>query len=136
MAVGIGGGCRFEPRRQRLDGQLGRRLPPDWIVPGGRQTCSSWGLDVMATPPRRLFVDQFFVGWVYGPWVVASLLVILALRLLLEADFALQSHAWGLFGNAAICFSIGCVCKLSWAMARFSAVRQLELQLRQQLGLR
>ncbi len=90
----------------------------------------------MATPPRRLFVDQFFVGWVYGPWVVASLLVILALRLLMEEDFALRSNAWGLFGNAAICFSIGCVCKLSWAMARFNAVRQLELQLRQQLGLR
>jgi hypothetical protein len=55
---------------------------------------------------------------------------------LLAEDFNLHSHAWGLFGNAAICFSIGCVCKLSWAMARFNAVRQLELQLRQELGLR
>ncbi len=90
----------------------------------------------MATPPRRLLVVQFFVGWVYGPSVVASLLVILALRLLIEEDLALHSHAWGLFGNAAICFSIGCVSKLSWAMARFNAVRQLELQLRQELGLR
>ena len=43
---------------------------------------------------------------------------------------------WNLFGAGLICFSIGCVCKLSWAMARFNAVRQLELQLRQQLGLR
>ena len=59
-----------------------------------------------------------------------------ALRLLLAEDFNLHSHAWGLFGNASICFSIGCVCKLTWAMARFNAVRQLELQLRQQLGLR
>jgi hypothetical protein len=94
------------------------------------------GCIVMATPPRRLFVDQFFVGWVYGPWVVASLLLILALRLLTEEDFSLHSHAWGLLGNASICFSIGCVCKLSWTMARFNAVRQLELQLRQELGLR
>ena len=91
----------------------------------------------MATPSRRLFVDQFFVGWVYGPWVVASLLVILALLLLLmEEVFALRSNTWGLFGNASICFSIGCVCKLSWAMARFNAVRQLEQRLRRELGLR
>jgi hypothetical protein len=96
----------------------------------------SMGCDVMAMPSRRLFVDQFFVGWVYGPWFVASLLVILALRLLVEEDFALRSNAWGLLGNASICFSIGCVCKISWAMARFNAVRQLELQLRQELGLR
>jgi len=94
------------------------------------------GCYFMATPSRRLFVDQFFVGWVYGPWVVASLLVILALRLLVEEDFALRSNAWGLFGNASICFSIGCVCKLTWAMARHNAVRQLEMQLRRELGLR
>jgi hypothetical protein len=58
------------------------------------------------------------------------------LRLLLAEDFNLHSHAWGLFGNAAICFSIGCVCQLSWAMARVGAVRQLEQQLRRELGLR
>ena len=69
----------------------------------------------MATPPRRLFVDQFFVGWVYGPWVVAGLLVILALRLLLAEDFNLHSHAWGLFGNASICFSIGCLARTALA---------------------
>ncbi|MEB3318288.1 MAG: hypothetical protein VKO39_09155 [Cyanobacteriota bacterium] len=86
-------------------------------------------------PRRPLFVDHFFVGWVYGPWVAASLLVILALRLLLAEDFALRSNAWGLLGNAAICFSIGCVCKLSWGMARIQAVRRLEQQLRQELGL-
>ncbi len=81
-------------------------------------------------------VGDFFVGWVYGPWVAAGLLVLLALRLLIDEDFNLHSHAWGLFGNAAICFSIGCVCKISWALARGNAMRQLESRLRQELGLR
>jgi hypothetical protein len=87
-------------------------------------------------PAPRLFLGTFFVGWVYGPWLVAGLLVVLALRLLLEEDFDLRSSAWGLFGNAAICFSIGCVCKISWAMAQIKAVRLLEARLREELGLR
>ena len=33
--------------------------------------------------PRR---GEFFVGWVYGPWVAASLISVLALRLLLPAQ--------------------------------------------------
>lgn len=86
-------------------------------------------------PPTWL-VGDFFVGWVYGPWVAAALLVLLALRLLIDEDFDLHSHAWGLFGNAAICFSIGCVCKISWALARGNAMRQLESRMRQELGLR
>jgi len=86
--------------------------------------------------PPRLLVGDFFVGWVYGPWVAASALIVLALRLLLDEDFNLHSHAWGLFGNAAICFSIGCVCKVSWSLARGNALRQLEARLRQELGLR
>ena len=83
-----------------------------------------------------LFVGRFFVGWVYGPWTVAGLLLIAATRLLIDPDDGLHASGIGLIGNAAICFSIGCVCKISWAMARYNAVRLLELQLRQQLGLR
>ena len=63
--------------------------------------------------PPRLLVGVFFVGWVDGPWVAASALIVLALRLLLDEDFNLHSHAWGLFGNAAICFSIGCLARTS-----------------------
>lgn len=80
--------------------------------------------------------SRFFVGWVYGPWVAASALLVLAFRLLLDEDFNLHSHAWGLFGNASICFSIGCVCKVSWSLARGNAMRQLEARLRHELGLR
>ena len=65
--------------------------------------------------PRR---GEFFVGWVYGPWVAASLISVLALRLLLDGDGATRGAGWGLFGSAAICFSIGCVCKTSWALAQ------------------
>lgn len=83
-----------------------------------------------------LLVGDFFVGWVYAPWVAAGSLIVLALRLLMDEDFNLHSHAWGLFGNAAICFSIGCVCKVSWSLARGNALRQLEARLRQELGLR
>ena len=61
---------------------------------------------------------EFFVGWVYGPWVAASLISLLALRLLLDGDGATRAAGWGLFGSAAICFSIGCVCKTSWALAQ------------------
>ncbi|MFN7900493.1 MAG: hypothetical protein ACK5N0_12665 [Synechococcaceae cyanobacterium] len=83
-----------------------------------------------------LFVGRFFVGWVYGPWVVALLLLSTATRLLIDPDDGLHASAIGLIGNASICFSIGCVCKITWAMARYNAVRLLEIQLRQQLGLR
>lgn len=65
--------------------------------------------------PRR---GEFFVGWVYGPWVAASLISLVALRLLLDGDGATRAAGWGLFGSAAICFSIGCVCKTSWALAQ------------------
>ncbi|MCX5945179.1 MAG: hypothetical protein NTZ53_07705 [Cyanobacteria bacterium] len=60
----------------------------------------------------------FFVGWVYGPWAAAGLITLLALRLLLDVDGVNQGHGWGLLGSAAICFSIGCVCKTSWALAQ------------------
>ena len=83
-----------------------------------------------------LFVGRFFVGWMYGPWTAAVLRLIAAARLLIDPDNGLHASAIGLIGNAAICFSIGCVCKITWAMARHNAVRLLEIQLRQQLGLR
>jgi hypothetical protein len=41
--------------------------------------------------------------WVLAPWLVAVLLVLLA--------------GWGLLGSAAICFSIGCVCRVSLLLA-------------------
>jgi hypothetical protein len=50
--------------------------------------------------------------------VAASLISVLALRLLLDGDGATRGAGWGLFGSAAICFSIGCVCKTSWALAQ------------------
>ncbi len=56
--------------------------------------------------------------WVYGPWTAASLVGVLALRLLRSDDPALQPHGWGLVGSAMICFSIGCVAKLSFELAR------------------
>jgi len=66
----------------------------------------------------RLRRDDFFVGWVYGPWVASSLISVLALRLLLDGNGATRGAGWGLLGSAAICFSIGCVCKTSWALAQ------------------
>lgn len=61
--------------------------------------------------PRPLMV------WVLAPWLVAVLLVLLALRLLALEDFNLQASGWGLLGSAAICFSIGCVCRVSLLLA-------------------
>ena len=58
-------------------------------------------------PPTRLVVDGFFVGWVYGPWFVAAITFVLALHLLIDADFRNHDHGWGLIGSAALCFSIG-----------------------------
>ncbi|MFM8526283.1 MAG: hypothetical protein ACKOCM_11800 [Cyanobacteriota bacterium] len=55
---------------------------------------------------------------VIAPWGAAVLLVLLALRLLAAADFNLQASGWGLFGSAAICFSIGCVCRVSALLAQ------------------
>ena len=65
-------------------------------------------------PPRL----TFFVGWVYAPWLAAGLCELLALRLLYADQFDHHSHGWGLIGNGAICFSIGCVCKVSWGLAK------------------
>jgi len=80
--------------------------PQEWPAPPPLASSGS---------PRR---GEFFVGWVYGPWLAASLISLLALRLLLAGDGANRGDGWGLLGSAAICFSIGCVCKTSWALAQ------------------
>jgi uncharacterized membrane protein len=54
----------------------------------------------------------------HGPWIVAVIVVLMALHLLRLDRFAATSGAWGLLGSAAICFSIGCVCRTSWHIAR------------------
>ncbi|MCT0225282.1 hypothetical protein [Synechococcus sp. CS-1328] len=56
--------------------------------------------------------------WVYGPWAAASFVGVVAVRLLRADDESLHPHGWGLVGSAMICFSIGCVAKLSWELAR------------------
>ncbi len=62
----------------------------------------------------------FFVGWVYAPWVAAAACNLIALRLLFIDQFSEHSQGWGLIGNGAICFSIGCVCKVSWGLAKLN----------------
>ena len=47
---------------------------------------------------------RYLLLWVHGPWVAASLMALLALRLLLAEDFSLHGHGWGLLGSASICF--------------------------------
>ncbi len=69
----------------------------------------------LAQRPRR---GAWVAGWVYGPWVAASGITLVALRLLCDGDGATRGSGWGLLGSAAICFSIGCVCKTSWALAQ------------------
>jgi hypothetical protein len=44
------------------------------------------------------------VGWIHGPKVAASLISVLARRLLLDGDGANRGDGWGLLGSAAICF--------------------------------
>lgn len=63
-------------------------------------------------------VHRHVVVWVYGPWAAASLVLVIALRLLIDSDFNNRGHGWGMLGSGAICFSIGCVCKVSWELAR------------------
>ena len=67
---------------------------------------------------------RFLLLWVHGPWIAAALMATLALRLLLAEDFNLHDHGWGLLGSASICFSIGCVCKVSWGLAQLNRRRQ------------
>ncbi len=57
------------------------------------------------------------LAWAYGPWCAATLITLVAVRLLLSREVSLHAEGWGLLGSAAICFSIGCVCKVSWHLA-------------------
>jgi len=45
---------------------------------------------------------------------------LIALRLLFNDQFSEHSQGWGLIGNRAICFSIGCVCKVSWGLVKLN----------------
>jgi hypothetical protein len=47
------------------------------------------------------------------PWVAAALVLLLIVKL---RDDGARWH-WGLFGSAAICFSIGCLARTSWMLA-------------------
>ena len=47
------------------------------------------------------------------PWVAAALVILLITKL---RDDAMRWH-WGLFGSAAICFSIGCLARTSAMLA-------------------
>jgi hypothetical protein len=65
-------------------------------------------------------MPRFFLGWVYGPWAASAVVNLAALRLMLADDFSLHGHGWSLFGSGAICFSIGCVSKVSWELAKIN----------------
>ena len=78
---------------------------------------------------------RFLLLWVHGPWIAASLMVILALRLLMAEDFSLHGHGWGLLGSASICFSIGCVCKVSWELAKINRNLARDRQMLEHLAL-
>lgn len=62
--------------------------------------------------------------WVYGPWAASALVNLTALRLLISDDFSLHGHGWSLLGSGMICFSIGCVAKVSYGLA--TAKQRLE----------
>ena len=47
------------------------------------------------------------------PWVAAALVLLLITKL---RDHGVRWH-WGLFGSAAICFSIGCLARTSVMLA-------------------
>ena len=65
-------------------------------------------------------MPRFFLGFVYGPWAASAVVNLAALRLLIADDFSLHGHGWSLFGSGAICFSIGCVSKVSWELAKIN----------------
>lgn len=74
-------------------------------------------------------MPHFFLGWVYGPWAASAVVNLAALRLLIADDFSLDGHGWSLFGSGAICFSIGCVSKVSWELAKLNRTLPRERQI-------
>ena len=74
-------------------------------------------------------MPHFFLGWVYGPWAASAVVNLAALRLLIADDFSLHGHGWSLFGSGAICFSIGCVSKVSWELAKINRTLPRERQI-------
>ena len=50
-------------------------------------------------------------------------------------DFSLRSHGWSLIGSGAICFSIGCVCKVSWELAKINRNLARDRQMLEHLAL-
>lgn len=74
-------------------------------------------------------MPHFFLGWVYGPWAASAVVNLAALRLLIADDFSLHGHGWSLFGSGAICFSIGCVSKVSWELAKLNRTLPRERQI-------
>ena len=71
--------------------------------------------------------------WVYGPWAASALVNLTALRLLISDDFNRQGHGWSLLGSGMICFSIGCVAKVSFDLAMANRRLQQERQRPEQL---
>lgn len=72
----------------------------------------------------------------YGPWAASALVNFTALRLLLADDFNLHGHGWSLLGSGMICFSIGCVAKVSFELAMANRRLQQERQRLEQLASR
>lgn len=72
----------------------------------------------------------------YGPWAASALVNLTALRLLLADDFNLHGHGWSLLGSGMICFSIGCVAKVSFELAMANRRLQQERQRLEQLASR
>lgn len=66
--------------------------------------------------------------WVYGPWAASALVNLTALRLLISDDFSTHGHGWSLFGSGMICFSIGCVAKVSFELAQANRRLQQDRQ--------
>ena len=74
--------------------------------------------------------------WVYGPWAASALVNLTALRLLISDDFSLHGHGWSLIGSGMICFSIGCVAKVSFELAMANRRLHQERQRLEQLSTR
>jgi hypothetical protein len=80
-------------------------------------------------------MPRFLLVWVYGPWGASAAVNLTALRLMVSDDFSLRSHGWSLIGSGAICFSIGCVCKVSWELAKINRNLARDRQMLEHLAL-